>query len=58
VRFILCKYKRIITKKGDETGVFDFFYLILQADELPFCYCFTRSDTPGSFVFKDINTTK
>jgi len=58
VRFILCKYKRIITKKGDETGVFDFFYLILQADELPFCCCFTRSDTPRSFVFKDINTTK
>lgn len=58
MRFILCKYKRIITKKGDEAGVFDFFYLILQADELPFCYCFTHSDTPGSFVSKDINTTK
>jgi len=32
--------------------------LILQAAELPFCCCFTHSETPGSFVSKDINTTK
>ena len=58
MRFILCKYKRIITKKGDEAGVFDFFYLILQADELPFSHYFTHSNDAARLLFKDINTIK
>ena len=54
----MCKYKRIITKKGDEAGVFDFFYLILQADELPFSHYFTHSNNAARLLFKDINTIK